>query len=113
MPSYSPLFFGPQCWRLIHAVAFTYPIKPTPTDMNNYKQFYESLAHVLPCKDCRDHYAKLLQVMPLDGTILSNRELLIKWTYDIHTAVNKRKMKLGANPSYAEFYRFYSSNLNH
>jgi len=111
MPSYSPLFFGPQCWRLFHSIAFTYPQKPKPSDMNNYKQFYESLAYVLPCKDCRDHYTKLLEIIPLTGTILRDREMLIKWTYDIHSAVNKRKAISGSNPSYSEFYKFYSSQL--
>jgi hypothetical protein len=72
----------------MHIVALGYPKNPTYTDKKCAKEFYESLAFLLPCSICREHYKGYLQEKPI-ATFLDSRTDLIKWTIQIHNKVNK------------------------
>jgi hypothetical protein len=72
----------------MHIVALGYPKNPTYTDKKCAKEFYESLAFLLPCSICREHYKGYLQEKPI-STFLDSRTDLIKWTIQIHNKVNK------------------------
>lgn len=84
-----PEIWGRHAWKFIHLVALGYPINPTQEDTNNYRQFVESLQYILPCAECRNHFAKNLQLYPLTDKVMSSRNNLLKWTIDIHNTVNK------------------------
>jgi len=84
--------WGPSAWRLIHSIAFTYPIDPTFIDKQRYKIFFESLAYTLPCKDCQYNYQKELLNFDLDEA-LNSREGLSRWAFNLHNSVNKRLNK--------------------
>jgi len=69
-------------------VALGYPKTPSYTDKKCAKEFYESLAYLIPCSICREHYRKHLTEHPIT-TFLDSRTDLIKWTIMIHNKVNK------------------------
>ena len=54
---------------------------------NNYKNFFLSLEHVLPCSQCANHFKENLYKYPLDEA-LNDRDSLIQWVIDIHNDVN-------------------------
>jgi hypothetical protein len=76
----------------MHIVAVGYPKNPTYTDKKCAKEFYESLAYLIPCGICREHYKEYLTAKPLT-TFLDSRTDLIKWTVEIHNIVNKKTGK--------------------
>jgi len=85
---FPPSVWGPFFWHTIHIVALGYPKNPTYTDKKCAKEFYESLSFLIPCAICREHYKEHLGKNPL-ATYLDSRNDLIKWTVNIHNAVNK------------------------
>jgi hypothetical protein len=85
---FPPSVWGPFFWHTMHIVALGYPKNPTYTDKKCAKEFYESLAFLLPCSICREHYKGYLQEKPI-STFLDSRTDLIKWTIQIHNKVNK------------------------
>jgi hypothetical protein len=85
---FPPSVWGPFFWHTIHIVALGYPKNPTYTDKKCAKEFYESLAFLLPCSVCREHYKEYLQAKPI-STFLDSRTDLIKWTIQNHNNVNK------------------------
>jgi hypothetical protein len=83
-----PTVWGPFFWHTIHIVALGYPNKPSYTDKKCAKEFYESLAFLLPCAVCREHYKAHISEHPITPFLDTKRDLL-KWTIDIHNKVNK------------------------
>jgi hypothetical protein len=86
-----PAVWGPFFWMTIHIVALGYPSKPSYTEKRSAKQFFESLANLIPCPVCREHYKKHITKTPI-STYLDSKKDLFKWTVDLHNAVN---MSLG------------------
>ena len=80
-----PTIWGPKTWFFLHSVALIYPENPTKQDKKNYKTFFESLQHVLPCPGCSDNYKRHLKELPID---LSNNINLNKWLIEMHNKVN-------------------------
>lgn len=85
---FPPSVWGPFFWHTIHIVAIGYPKNPTYIDKKCAKEFYESLAYLIPCSVCRTHYKEHIAANPLTP-FLDSRTDLIKWTVDIHNSVNK------------------------
>ena len=85
---FPPSVWGPFFWHTIHIIALGYPKNPNCTDKKSAKEFYESLAHLLPCAVCREHYKEHLVQNPITP-FLDSRTDLIKWTIEIHNKVNK------------------------
>ena len=85
---FPPSVWGPFFWHTIHIVALGYSKNPTYTDKKCAKEFYESLAFLIPCPICREHYKEHIISSPIN-TFLDSRTDLITWTIDIHNKVNK------------------------
>ncbi len=83
-----PAVWGPFFWLTMHIVALGYPAEPTYTDKKAAKDFYESLANLIPCPVCREHYKEHLKNFPLTPN-LDSRSDLFRWSVDLHNAVNK------------------------
>lgn len=117
MNNISPTQWGPTFWRVFHITAFGYPSKPTDEDKSHYKIFYDSLADVIPCVVCRKHFKIMMSGQyKLTDNILSDREKLIKWTYDVHDYVNQKKKVTiewtrTKSPPYNIFHKYYTSLL--
>lgn len=79
--------WGSHLWFSLHTISFAYPIKPTVTDQNNYKNFFVSLQNVIPCSVCQRNYKRHLLEHPIDKH-LNSRKDLVYWLIDIHNMVN-------------------------
>ena len=88
----TPDVWGPHGWKFLHYLSFGYPDNPTTEEKNNYKTFFVSLQHVLPCSICSKHYSDNLVQYSLDEA-LQNKDSLIRWVIDIHNDVNEMKGK--------------------
>lgn len=106
---FPPAVWGPFFWHTIHIVAIGYPKNPTYTDKKCAKEFYESLAFLLPCAVCREHYKEHLSKNPLTP-FLDSRTDLIKWTVAIHNKVN---LSLGKKEWTLEEVLSYYERLGH
>ena len=88
--------WGPPAWFTLHMITFGFPADPVKHDRENklvpgttqhrYKEFFEKVGYVLPCKSCRDSYFKHLGGLPVD---VSSRKGLVKWLFHVHNMVNK------------------------
>ena len=87
-----PSVWGPHGWKFMHFVSLGYPETPSQEDKRQYKEFYESLQHILPCGACAQNYKLNLQRTPIDNS-LDSRDMLIKWVIDIHNKVNQETKK--------------------
>jgi hypothetical protein len=88
----TPEVWGKHLWFSIHFIAMAYPRNPSYEQRENYKQFYENLWKVIPCKKCSVHYKRHLKELPLEGgstDFLENNKSLFKWTVNIHNIVNE------------------------
>ena len=86
--SIPPTTWGPFFWHTMHLVALGYPTQPTYAEKRAAKEFYESLAHLIPCPMCKMHYADHLKNNPITPS-LDTRKDLFDWTVKIHNLVNK------------------------
>jgi len=82
-----PAVWGPIFWHTIHITAIGYPQSPSYAQKRAAKEFYESLAFLIPCPVCREHYGTYLQKSPISPH-LDTRDDLFKWTVQLHNEVN-------------------------
>lgn len=85
---FPPSVWGPIFWHAIHVTALAYPENPSYAQKRAAKEFYESLAQLIPCPKCREHYQTHLQKMPITPH-LDRRADLFRWTVEVHNEVNK------------------------
>jgi hypothetical protein len=81
--------WGPALWHTLHTMSFNYPVNPTNEQKEFYYNYFISLKNVLPCKYCRDNYAKNLEKLPLSASKLKNRETFSRWVFEMHEMINK------------------------
>ncbi len=80
--------WGPPLWHYLHTMSFNYPVKPTPADKRNYKNFILSLRYVLPCRYCRENLTKNLKALPLTNNDMRSRRSFSKWVFRLHELIN-------------------------
>jgi hypothetical protein len=104
---YGPDVWGPHGWRFIHFITMGYPDEPTEEDKKTYKNFFELLGSVIPCRICGEHFKSHLKKHPMDDEILKNRESLMAWGVNIHNIVNKMngKKEYSKEEGIAEIFR--------
>jgi hypothetical protein len=106
--SIKPNIWGPHGWKFMHYVSLGYPSDPTEQDKQNYKNFYTSLQHILPCAKCAHNYSHNLKKYPIDNH-LGSRDTLVRWVIDIHNQVNTELNKKEYN--YQEALDLYKSSM--
>lgn len=77
-------FWGPALWRTIHSAAAAYD----PTQKKDFISFAEGQLRLIPCEDCREHWQKVLDTIPVRDYIENNHSLFL-WSYLAHDMVNK------------------------
>ena len=82
--------WGPGMWHFLHTISFNYPNKPTKEDKAHYKQYIDSLQHVLPCKYCRENYGNNLKNAGYKAGVFKNRDTFSRFVYRLHNEVNKQ-----------------------
>lgn len=85
--SMPPSVWGPIFWNTMHIVSLGYPEHPSEADKAGAKSFYTSLATVIPCPICREHYSQFLKDGSLEEAVQSKGQL-IYWVWDVHNKVN-------------------------
>ena len=80
--------WGPSLWMTLHTISMNYPSKPTPTQKAQYKTFFDSLRHVLPCGKCRDNLVANFITTGYTDAVFESRDTLSKWVYELHACVN-------------------------
>lgn len=78
---------GPTLWANIHILCMMAPKDLTEEQHAHYVNFLKSLAHLLPCKYCGQHFEDLLKENPVPFNDL------FKWSVDIHNRVNVHMKK--------------------
>lgn len=106
----NPSLWGPHCWKFMHYLTMSYPDKPTESDKNKIKNFFLAVAEIIPCENCRIHFALNLKNFPLTDNVLESRYNLINWLKNIHNEVNTRN---GKKPyTYDDIINEYSNKNN-
>jgi hypothetical protein len=82
-----PEVWGPIYWATIHITALSYPEQPSYPQKRAAKEFFKSLAELIPCPMCRKHYSVHLKSLPIEPH-LDNRTDLVEWTLKLHNKVN-------------------------
>ena len=87
--------WGPAAWLLFHTISLNY----NPIRKKEYKQFFTSIAGVLPCGACRENYDKIIKTkLPITDLVLSNRDNFAKWLFDVHNMIQDDIFKHTKNP---------------
>ena len=81
--------WGPSLWMTLHTISLNYPCKPTAAQRKQYKAFFDSLQHVLPCGKCRDNLKTNLKATAYGPHVFASRDTLSKWVHALHTNVNE------------------------
>lgn len=102
--------WGGPSWIFNHSVTFGYPLNPTEEQKKKYKNYFVSLADVLPCRYCRESYQKFITSgdTALTDEVMQNRETLTKWLWTVHNAVNN-KLGIDYGITYEEMVDRYES----
>jgi len=92
--------WGPPGWVFLHSISFGYPNNPSSFDTSKgqpvgttvfkYRAFFQDLGWVFPCVYCRNSYQQFVKELPLTDTVLSSRDNLVEWLYNIHNKVNEK-----------------------
>lgn len=86
--------WGVCTWPFLHMISLNFPVRPTAEDRRRYLGFFQSLQWVLPCKSCRESYAKFITARgkPTELTLrtVKDRESVARWMYAVHCAVSNR-----------------------
>lgn len=88
----NPNTWGSPAWIFIYCIVNTYPENPSLTEKLHYKNFFDSLQFILPCKICRKHYLEWLNINPI-YKYLKNKQSLKSWLFLLHNNVNLRLNK--------------------
>ena len=84
--------WGPGGWTFLHTITFNYPLDPTNEDKERYRNFFESIKTILPCKYCRQSFEIYMKYLPIED-FLDSREGVTYWLYRIHDLVNEKVFK--------------------
>lgn len=113
--------WGPPMWFSIHLMSFNYPVQPTEADQNAYATWLQALGNVLPCRHCRENFARNMREAGWDKRDNRRRRIALlgrpqfsKFCYDLHSKVNSQtecllKNKTRDQPTYEQTQSFYES----
>ena len=79
-------------WTTMYAVGLDYSDTPTAEQRTAVMNFYESLAILMPCVDCRTGYRESLVTYPL-SVYSTERPRLCNWLVTIQNATNSKLQK--------------------
>lgn len=104
-----PVIWGPSLWSSLHFISMAYPDQPTKKDIEHNIVFLHSLANVLPCDICKQHFKAMLDKtnLPLE---LSNKQSYIALVHRLHNQVNRANGK--KEISYNSFLELYQGIID-
>lgn len=98
--------WGPSLWHYLHTMSFNYPVHPDACDKKYYRDFIQSLIHVLPCKFCRLNLIKNFKTLPLKYSDMESRNTFSRYVYKLHELINTMLGKK-SNLSYCDVRERY------
>lgn len=98
--------WGPSLWHFLHTMSFNYPVQPTAEQKKQYKDFIQSLVHILPCKYCRVNLVKNFKTLPLKHADMESRDTFSRYVYKLHELINAMLGKK-SNLSYCDVRERY------
>ena len=110
MNSILPGIWGPSAWMMFHSITFSFPLKPTDKEKQQYLKYFECVGNVLPCDTCRQSYQQYIKSgdTQLNIDVMASRDTLTKWGWNIHNAVNK-KLGIDYGVSYMDMCNKYET----
>ncbi|PSS09109.1 hypothetical protein M430DRAFT_128020 [Amorphotheca resinae ATCC 22711] len=78
---------GRSSWTLLHSIAATYPVSPTPTEQNQARQFMGLFSKLYPCWVCAEDFQEF---MTRSQVRVESREEFGQWMCEAHNEVNKK-----------------------
>lgn len=107
----NPSSWGPQFWFVIHIGAINAISQPA---RDAYVSWITTLPQILPCADCRNHFAQLLSNPVYDIRRYKNaREDLVYWTWIAHNLVNQRlRKRIMTEDEFVDRYRGFIDASN-
>jgi hypothetical protein len=104
-------YWGPSGWKLLHSITFSYDVSLK----KEYKDFFNAVAYVLPCKFCRKSYSEYILKDPVENA-LDSKEHLSKWLWRIHNKVNEKLRSQGLcnyeDPPFHSVKKIYEEKLH-
>lgn len=70
-------------WQFIYIISQGFPSHPNYQEVQNYREFFESLQYVIPSSTYRQHYREYMKKNPI-GRYLDNQESINTWVLGIH-----------------------------
>ena len=84
-----PACWGPPQWMALHQLLRGYPREnASPEKQAALKSYVQGLAGIIPCNACAQHWKALA-----DTVATGSRAEALKWSIDVHNAVNIRTGK--------------------
>lgn len=92
--SLSPKVWGHAGWKFLFAIASVYSENSASREIRQkYFTLFNVLKDVLPCQNCRQHYAEYIKNKPLPF-YLENQGTLFYWLLGLHNKSNSDNMLL-------------------
>jgi len=89
--------WGPPLWHVLHSMSFNYPVNPSKSERQHYRDFILSLKWTLPCGKCRTNLVNNLKSLPIEMKHMKSRDTFSRYVYDLHEVINtmlKKKSSL-------------------
>ncbi len=112
MTNLDPEVWGPRFWFVMFTMAISYPDNVTKVTKKKYYDFIQNLPLFLPCQDCGNHFAKLLDKYPVTP-YLDSKDSFIRWVHFIHNRVNEEldppKPLITLKQALERYYKHYEN----
>ncbi|NP_078699.1 Thiol oxidoreductase [Lymphocystis disease virus 1] len=90
--AFNPISFGPSLWYSLHTAASSISDPITVTDKKDWVNLLKSLAVLLPCHACKQHYTDIIKRTDLNQ-VTNTKKQLFCFLVDVHNVINLRTNK--------------------
>ncbi|KIN00869.1 hypothetical protein OIDMADRAFT_103599 [Oidiodendron maius Zn] len=78
---------GRSSWTLLHSIAASYPVSPTPTEQSQVRQFMGLFSKLYPCWVCAEDFQEF---MTQNRIRTESRDEFGQWMCEAHNDVNRK-----------------------
>ena len=101
--------WGPSLWFVLHIISLNYPMAPSARNRREYRKFFDSLQHVLPCGICRDNLCRNLKCTGYGPHVFKSRSTLSRFVHKLHNCVSGMLGKDKCKLSYKDMRKMYEN----
>jgi len=93
LADHEPRVWAPAYWKMIAHLVNAYPHTNPSGELERATQsFFESLVELIPCQECRTHYAEWINQHPISDAT-STRNLLANWVANMKHTMSGTQQK--------------------